>query len=97
MSHFVDFHTKHLVPLIPSYLQDTPDLLRHLETLNQTPLPLFSLLEQELIVLEVQKYLSIMNICGLKKTEKWREVEPFFLTEVEKNLHEQWGKFNQIN
>jgi hypothetical protein len=39
ISHFVDFHAKHLVPLIPSYLQDTPDLLRHLETLNQTPLP----------------------------------------------------------
>jgi hypothetical protein len=39
MSHFVDFHAKHLVPLMLSYLQDTPDLLRHLETLNKTLLP----------------------------------------------------------
>ncbi len=28
ISHFVDYHAKDLVPLIPSYLQDTPDLLR---------------------------------------------------------------------
>jgi hypothetical protein len=39
ISQFVDFHSKHLVPLLPAYLQDNPDLLRHMETLNSTPLP----------------------------------------------------------
>ena len=51
----------------------------NLETLNQTPLPLFSLLEQELIVLEVQKYLSIIDQlektidANLKRSEKLRQ------------------------
>jgi len=51
----------------------------NLETLNQTPLPLFSLLEQELIVLEVQKYLSIIDQLektidsNLKRAEKLRQ------------------------
>ena len=40
MSLFVDYHTKNLVPLIPSFLQDTPHLLRELETLKTTGLPL---------------------------------------------------------
>ena len=35
----VDYHAKDLVPLIPSYLQDTPDLLRQFETLNEQDLP----------------------------------------------------------
>jgi hypothetical protein len=39
MSLFVDHHTKDLVPKIPSYLQDTPHLLRELETLKNTSLP----------------------------------------------------------
>jgi hypothetical protein len=36
---FVDYHAKHLVPNIPSYLQDTPDLHRHFEELKKTDLP----------------------------------------------------------
>ena len=39
LSLFVDHHAKDLVKKIPSYLQDTPDFLRHLETLNQSPIP----------------------------------------------------------
>ena len=39
LSQFVDVHAKHLVPEIPSYIQDTPDLLRHLESLKNTKLP----------------------------------------------------------
>ncbi len=39
ISLFVDHHTKNLVPLIPSFLQDTPHLLRELETLKTTGLP----------------------------------------------------------
>jgi hypothetical protein len=38
LSLFVDYHAKHLVPNIPSFLQDTPDLLRHFEELNKTDL-----------------------------------------------------------
>ena len=36
---FVDVHTKHLVPELPAYLQDTPDLLRQFETLKESNLP----------------------------------------------------------
>ena len=39
ISKFVDHHAKDLVTKIPSYLQDTPDFLRHLEDLKQTKLP----------------------------------------------------------
>ena len=39
MSLFIDHHTKHLVPLIPSFLQDTPHLLRELELLKTKGLP----------------------------------------------------------
>ena len=39
MSLFIDHHTKHLVPLIPSFLQDTPHLLRELEVLKTKGLP----------------------------------------------------------
>jgi hypothetical protein len=39
MSLFVDHHTKNQVPLIPSFLQDTPHLLRELEILKTTGLP----------------------------------------------------------
>jgi hypothetical protein len=39
LSLFVDHHTKDLVPLIPSYLQDTPHLLREIENLKTTGLP----------------------------------------------------------
>jgi hypothetical protein len=39
LSLFVDYHAKELVPDIPSYLQDTLDLLRHFENLNKTNLP----------------------------------------------------------
>jgi hypothetical protein len=35
----VDHHSKDLVPEVPSYLQDTPHLLRELETLKLTNLP----------------------------------------------------------
>ena len=35
----MDHHAKDLVPKIPSYLQDTPDFLRHLEDLKKSPLP----------------------------------------------------------
>jgi hypothetical protein len=38
-SLFVDPHSKDLVPEIPSYLQDTPHLLRELETLKTTNIP----------------------------------------------------------
>jgi hypothetical protein len=34
------YHAKHLVPELPSFLQDTPDLLRHFENLNQEELPI---------------------------------------------------------
>jgi hypothetical protein len=39
MSLFVDYHAKQLVPKIPSYLQDTPDLLRKLEKWKTVSLP----------------------------------------------------------
>jgi hypothetical protein len=39
LSLFVDAHTKHLVPELPAYLQDTPDLLRQFETLKESNLP----------------------------------------------------------
>jgi hypothetical protein len=39
ISLFMDYHAKHLVPEIPSYLQDTPDFLRQIEQLNETTLP----------------------------------------------------------
>ena len=39
ISLFVDVHAKDLVPKLPAFLQDTPDLLRHIETLNQTDIP----------------------------------------------------------
>jgi hypothetical protein len=39
MSLFVDYHAKHLVPKIPSYLQDTPDLLRKLERWKDVTIP----------------------------------------------------------
>ena len=39
ISQFVDSHAKHLVPEIPSYIQDTPDLLRHLESFKDIKLP----------------------------------------------------------
>ena len=39
LSLFVDHHAKHLVPEIPTFLQDTPDLLRHFKTLNTNQLP----------------------------------------------------------
>ena len=39
MSLFVDYHTKDLVPKIPSYLQDTPHLLRQLEELKTSNIP----------------------------------------------------------
>jgi hypothetical protein len=35
---FVDYHGKHLIPEILSYLQDTTDLLRHFEELNTSNL-----------------------------------------------------------
>ena len=35
----MDAHAKHLVPKIPSYIQDTPDLLRHLEQFKDTKFP----------------------------------------------------------
>ena len=38
-SQFVDSEAKHLVKDIPSYIQDTPDLLRHLETLKNVKIP----------------------------------------------------------
>jgi hypothetical protein len=39
LSLFVDHHAKHLVPEIPSFLQDTPDLLRHFQSLNTKQIP----------------------------------------------------------
>ena len=35
----MDAHSKHLVKQVPSYLQDTPDFLRHIEELKKEPLP----------------------------------------------------------
>jgi hypothetical protein len=35
ISQFVDYHSKHLVQQMPAYLQDTPDLLRYIEKLNE--------------------------------------------------------------
>ena len=34
-SHFVDYHSNHLVKDIPSFIEDTPDLLRFIESENQ--------------------------------------------------------------
>jgi hypothetical protein len=39
ISLFVDTHTKDMVPEIPSFLQDTPHLLRELEKLKTNSLP----------------------------------------------------------
>ena len=39
LSLFVDYHAKDLVPKIPSYIQDTPDFLRHIEDLKSSKLP----------------------------------------------------------
>jgi hypothetical protein len=39
LSLFVDHHAKDLVPEIPSFLQDTPHLLRELEILKTTRIP----------------------------------------------------------
>ena len=39
ISHFVDFHANHLVKNIDSYVQDTPDLLRHLAQFDDTYVP----------------------------------------------------------
>ena len=39
ISKFVDSEAKHLVKEIPSYIQDTPDLLRYLESMKNTNLP----------------------------------------------------------
>ena len=39
ISLFVEHHAKYLVPTIPSFLQDTPHLLRELETLKTTNIP----------------------------------------------------------
>jgi hypothetical protein len=39
MSLFVDYHAKNLVPKIPSYIQDTPDLLRKLEDWKNQTIP----------------------------------------------------------
>jgi hypothetical protein len=39
ISLFVKNHAKHLVPLIPFFLQDTPDFLRQQEILHERPLP----------------------------------------------------------
>ena len=39
ISLYVDHHSKSLVPLMPSYIQDTPDFLRKLEALKVTKLP----------------------------------------------------------
>ena len=39
ISAFVDHHAKELVTELPSYIQDTPDLLRHLEDLNKETIP----------------------------------------------------------
>ena len=39
ISLFVDAHAKELVKELPSYIQDTPDLLRHLEELNKNQIP----------------------------------------------------------
>lgn len=39
-SHFVDYHANHLVREIPSFIEDTPDLLRFLDSENRKgPLP----------------------------------------------------------
>ena len=39
-SHFVDYHSNHLVKEIPSFIEDTPDLLRFLDSENRKgPLP----------------------------------------------------------
>ena len=40
ISKFLDHHAKDLVQDMDSYLQNTLDLLRHLEILKSTPLPL---------------------------------------------------------
>ena len=39
ISQFVDAHVKDLVKDVPSYIQDTPDLLRHLEGFKNLKLP----------------------------------------------------------
>jgi hypothetical protein len=39
ISLFIDHHAKDLVPTIPSFLQDTPHLLREIETLKGTNIP----------------------------------------------------------
>jgi hypothetical protein len=42
ISKFIEHHAKSLVPEIPSYLQDTPDLLRQLEDFKLKDLPIGS-------------------------------------------------------
>ena len=39
ISQFVDSEAKHLVKDIPSYIQDMPDLLRHLNTFKNVKFP----------------------------------------------------------
>ena len=36
LSAFVDFYSKHLVKLLPSYVQDSPDLLRKFQAENES-------------------------------------------------------------
>ena len=39
ISKFVDFHAKPLVTHLPSFIEDTPDLLRAIEDLKQKQIP----------------------------------------------------------
>ena len=36
ISHFINHHTKHIPEMLPSHIQDTPDILRMVEQLNET-------------------------------------------------------------
>jgi hypothetical protein len=66
ISLFIEHHSKDLVPLIPSYIQDTSDFLRQLETLKELNLP-----EGALVVSldVVGLYSNILTVEGLKCLE----------------------------
>ena len=67
ISQFVDGHAKHLVPEIPSYIQDTPDLQRHLEKFKNFKFPKGTF---PVSVDVVGLYNNIPNEEGLKAFEE---------------------------
>ena len=68
ISKFVDAHIKEFVPMIPSYIQDTPDFLRKLEHLKSN----FSLQDAFLVTIDVSSlYTNIPQDEGLVVLENF--------------------------